>query len=93
MVYVASISGLSGAPFHATYGAAKAGPMSLGRTRDIASSILFKASDRAQCVTGHASVGGGLATTSPLGHAAPLVAVGASLADEEWPATNGGSHQ
>ena len=147
MVFVASISGISSAPFHAAYGAAKAGLMSLvrsaaielrptdirvnavapgviatpravssrgvaaedmangsldsmGRTRDVASTILFLASDLAHYVTGQTLVvDGGLLTKSPLGHAAPPVAVGKTLGDRAWsPAqgetpTRGDSHQ
>jgi NAD(P)-dependent dehydrogenase (short-subunit alcohol dehydrogenase family) len=147
MVFVASISGISSAPFHAAYGAAKAGLMSLvrsaaielrptdvrvnavapgviatpravasrgvdadeladgsldsmGRTRDIASTVLFLASDLAHYVTGQTLVvDGGLLTKSPLGHAAPPVAVGKALGDSTWSATQasaptkGASHQ
>jgi NAD(P)-dependent dehydrogenase (short-subunit alcohol dehydrogenase family) len=147
MVFVASISGISSAPFHAAYGAAKAGLMSLvrsaaielrpthvrvnavapgviatpravtsrgvdvdelangsldsmGRTRDIASTVLFLASDLAAYVTGQTLVvDGGLLTKSPLGHTAPPVAVGKALGDSTWSPTHpstpmkGGSHQ
>ncbi|HEX3565992.1 MAG TPA: SDR family NAD(P)-dependent oxidoreductase [Acidimicrobiales bacterium] len=147
MVFVASISGISSAPFHAAYGAAKAGLMSLvrsaaielrpadirvnavapgviatpravtsrgvdvdelangsldsmGRTRDIASTVLFLASDLAHYVTGQTLVvDGGLLTESPLGHTAAPVAVGRALGDSAWlptqPAapTKGAPHQ
>lgn len=147
MVFVASISGISSAPFHAAYGAAKAGLMSLvrsaamelrprdirvnavapgviatpravvsrgvdadqladgsldamGRTQDIASTVLFLASDLAHYVTGQTLVvDGGLLAKSPLGHAAAPVAVGKALGDSTWsptqpsPPTKGGSHQ
>jgi NAD(P)-dependent dehydrogenase (short-subunit alcohol dehydrogenase family) len=137
MVFVASISGISSAPFHAAYGAAKAGLMSLvrsaaielrptdirvnavapgviatpravssrgvaaedmangsldsmGRTRDIASTVLFLASDLAHYVTGQTLVvDGGLLTKSPLGHTAPPVAVGKALGDKAWSPTQG----
>jgi NAD(P)-dependent dehydrogenase (short-subunit alcohol dehydrogenase family) len=147
MVFVASISGISSAPFHAAYGAAKAGLMSLvrsaavelrptdvrvnavapgviatpravasrgadaeelangsldsmGRTRDIASTVLFLASDLAHYVTGQTLVvDGGLLVKSPLGHTASPVSVGKALGDTAWSPTQGeasikgGSHQ
>jgi NAD(P)-dependent dehydrogenase (short-subunit alcohol dehydrogenase family) len=146
MVFVASISGISSAPFHAAYGAAKAALMSLvrtaaielrptdvrvnavgpgviatpravtsrgvdadeladgsldsmGRTRDIAATVLFLASDLAHYVTGQTLVvDGGLLTESPLGHTAPPVAAGKALGDTTWRPTQpsepkGASHQ
>jgi NAD(P)-dependent dehydrogenase (short-subunit alcohol dehydrogenase family) len=147
MVFVASISGISSAPFHAAYGAAKAGLMSLvrsaaielrpvdvrvnavapgviatpravssrgipageladgsldsmGRTRDVASAVLFLASDLAHYVTGQTLVvDGGLLTKSPLGHTAPPVPAGRTLGDTAWSPTQremptrGDSHQ
>jgi NAD(P)-dependent dehydrogenase (short-subunit alcohol dehydrogenase family) len=77
MVFVASVSGLTAAPSHAPYGAAKAGLMALvkfmsaelqaenaanaplarmGRPSDIASALLFMASDLSSFVTGQTLV-------------------------------------
>jgi NAD(P)-dependent dehydrogenase (short-subunit alcohol dehydrogenase family) len=132
MVFVASISGISSAPFHAAYGAAKAGLLSLvrsaamelqpanvrvnavapgvtatpravrsrgvpadvladgslgamGATSNVASAILFLASDLAQYVTGQSlTVDGGMLTRSPLGHTRAPVPAGKALGDTEW---------
>jgi hypothetical protein len=73
---------------------------SMGRTQDIASTVLFLASDLAHYVTGQTLVvDGGLLTQSPLGHTAAPVAVGKALGDSTWSPTQpsaptkGASHQ
>jgi NAD(P)-dependent dehydrogenase (short-subunit alcohol dehydrogenase family) len=57
----------------------------MGATSNVASAILFLASDLAHYVTGQSlTVDGGMLTRSPLGHTRAPVPAGKALGDTEW---------